>query len=243
MLYLQYYQAILTILDSMIKTQATGIEKAAALMCECILSDGIIHVFGSGHSHLVAEEMLYRAGGLAPVSAMLDERLILFHGAVKSSCLEQTEGIAEAIYDSYHVAQKDLVFVISTSGVNAVPIEMAMAAKGSGVPVVGVSSSAYWQQPARHSSGKHLHEVVDLSLDNRVPLGDAAVYFEAPDVSAGPSSSVASMVLMNCIMTQTVDNLQQRDVRPPVYKSGNVGEGIRDNENLVERYRSRIKLL
>ena len=120
-----YFEKNIAVLEKIKTTQKDKIVQAAEIAAQTIIHDGIIYIFGCGHSHLIALDNFYRAGGLCNVSAMLDTDLMLHNGAAKSSKMEKMSGIAEAIFDRYALKENDCLFVISTSGKNAVPVEMA----------------------------------------------------------------------------------------------------------------------
>lgn len=141
----KYLEKIIDILNNIRRTQSEKINLVSTLVADVIKNNGIVYIFGCGHSHLIALDCFYRAGGLANVSAMLDTDLMLHNGAAKSSKMEKISGIAEEIFKRYCITEKDLIIVVSTSGKNAVPIEMAITAKKNGIKVVSVVSSAYFE--------------------------------------------------------------------------------------------------
>lgn len=244
MLYHTYYHKVLELMALMMEDQGFNIERTANIFADCIARDGLIFVFGCGHSHMLAEEMFYRAGGLAPVSAILQEDLMLHRNAAKSSQFEQQEGFTPPLLDSFCITQNDVLLIISSSGVNPAPVDLALAAHKKGVKVIGIGSFAYVLEKARHSSGKQLNQVVDLFLDNHTPLGDATVRPKGSNVEdTGPVSTLLSVLLVESIVVQTVEELFARGIEVPVYRSGNVQGGGEINRALINRYRGRIKLL
>src|SRR5918998_6091185 len=158
---------------STLKDEGPRIEAAARVMAECIANGGIVHVFGSGHSHMMAEEVFHRAGGLFAFNAMLDINLTSF-GTLKAGMVERTEGYAKVIIASFDVRPGEVVVVVSNSGINAVPIELAIEAGKIGARTLAITSAEnYASSVSRHSSGKKLAEVADLTIDSQVPTGDA----------------------------------------------------------------------
>lgn len=223
--------------------QGPQIEAAAEMIAQCIADNGVVHVFGSGHSHMMAEEVFHRAGGLFAFNAMLDINLTSF-GTLKAGMVERTEGYAKVILTSFDVRPGEVVIVVSNSGINPVPIELAMEAKALGAKVIGLTSAAaYANATSRHSSGKKLTDVCDLVVDSRVPSGDAIVPFEGLDVPVAASSTVLGAALMNAIVAETVRILLENGVQPPVIVSMNVPGGDERNAELTEQYRPRLRLL
>ena len=241
MLYQTYWQEVNTVVERVMTTQAEGIEKAARWVAESLARDGMLYVFGCGHSHIIGEDLFYRAGGTAAVCAMLDSDLMLHTGAAKSSVYEKMTGLAQPVFERYGITQKDVLLVVSTSGINSVPVEMAMCAKEQGIPVIAIVSGAYGNDASRHPSGKKLHDVADIVLDNGVCHGDAAV--EIGDMRVGPISTISSCLIAQSIVVQANEFMWQSGVRPPVYVSGNIPGGMEQNRELIRKYMPRNKHL
>jgi uncharacterized phosphosugar-binding protein len=240
--YERYFDRLADLLDDL-ERQGPQIEAAADMVARCIAADGIVHVFGSGHSHMMAEEVFHRAGGLFAFNAMLDINLTHF-GTLNAGMVERTEGYAKVILGSFDVRPGEVVIVVSNSGINRVPIELAMEAKVLGANVMGITSAeAYASAASRHSSGKKLTDVCDLIVDSRVPAGDAIIAFEGLDAPVAASSTVLGAGLMNAIVAQTVEILLDKGIEPPVIVSMNVPGGDERNAALTERYRPRLRLL
>ena len=243
MLYQNYFKEVESVLTKVIKTQSEKIEQAAEIVGECWAKDGILYVFGCGHSHIIGEDLFYRAGGTAPVCAMLDADMMLHEGAVKSSFYERKSGLAKPVFDRYLMTEKDVLLVASTSGINSVPIEMAMAAKDKGITVVAIVSGAYENDMSRHASGKKLNDVADIVLDNGVCHGDAAVEVGDTGMRVGPISTISACMIAQSIVVQADENLWKKGITPPVYVSGHIPGGMECNQALIDRYMPRIKHL
>ena len=199
MLYQEYFRQVESVLSKVMQTQCEKIEMAAELVANSLEKDGMLYVFGCGHSHIIGEDLFYRAGGTAAVCAMLDGDLMLHEGAVKSSHYERMSGLAKPVFDRYGLMEDDVLLVVSTSGINSVPIEMAMCAREKGIPVVAIVSQAYAGDTSRHTSGKKLHDVADVLLDNGVCHGDAAVMVGDTDQRVGPISTISA-----CLIAQSI---------------------------------------
>ncbi len=243
MLYQEYWKEVGAVLDHVMATQAEKIRRCARIVADSLAKDGMLYVFGCGHSHIVGEDLFYRAGGTAAVCAMLDSDLMLHAGAAKSSVYEKMSGLAEPVFERYGLTRKDVLLVTSTSGINCVPIEMAMCAKQRGIPVIAIVSEAYREDPSRHPSGKKLHDVADIVLDNGVCHGDAAVKLGDTDLRVGPISTISSCLIAQSIVVQSNEFLCEMGVQPPVYVSGNISGGMEKNRALICRYMPRNKHL
>ena len=232
----EYLKNIKEILERIERDEAHALEKAAEAVSDVICRDGIIHVFGCGHSHLAALDAFYRAGGLACVSPLLDEDLMLHDGGAKSSRMEKMPGIAAEAFRRAGVDPgKDLLVVISASGKNAAPVEMLRTARSAGVKTMAISSSRY------KSHGGVLLDEADLPVDCLVPYGDAVI--EVGGSRMGGLSTYASLFILNTVLIEGAKKASARGVKPPVYTSGNVEGGTAKNIELEERYFARVKRL
>ena len=231
----EYLEGIAAILRRIEDEEAGAMARAAELVADVICRDGLVHVFGCGHSHLAALDAFYRAGGLACVSPLLDEDLMLHDGAAKSSRMEKMPGVAAEAFRRQGVKAGDVVVVISASGKNAAPMEMLRAAKAAGVTTVAISSAAY------RAHGATLLDEADVPIDCKVPYGDAVIDVGAAKM--GGLSTYASLFILNSILIEGAKKAAARGVTPPIYVSGNVEGGTARNVALEERYFGRVKRL
>ena len=216
---------------------------AAEVTARCIALGGIVHVFGSGHSNLLAQEVFHRAGGLVPVNAMLDVNLTIF-GTSRATLLERLEGYGASLLTNYDVHPGEVVIIISTSGVNPVPIEVAETARTRGATTIGVTSAAaYADAPSRHSAGTRLVDVVDLVLDTHVPVGDAIEPIGGDGVMIGATSTILGAVLLNALMVATAEQLVAEGHPVPAFVSQNIPGGDEHNAELLATYAPRIPLM
>lgn len=239
----QYADQLIGIITHLRDTQREQILAAARLAADTICHDGIVYVFGSGHSHLLAEEGFYRAGGLACVAPILNEPLMLHESAVRSSSLEKTQGLASSVLAEYDFGPQDLLIVISNSGVNAVPVELAVEAGKKDVKVIGISSGECSNIPPRNKYGLHLSEAVDISIDNAVPYGDACLQPEGLETKMTPVSTVAGTYILHSILSEAVQLAVDAGASVPIYTSANIPGGKEKNQSLIDRYAPRIKCL
>ena len=236
----EYYDKVKEHLDLLVKENNSAIVQAAQWFSETLIQDKIVHAFGTGHSHMIGLELFVRAGGLANVNAMLDSTVMTSEGARRSAEIERIPGLAKVIWDQHEVRDGDLMIVISNSGRNAMPIEMAMLAKQKGLKVIGLTSVEQSQKyPSRHPSGKKLFEIVDLVLDNKVPPGDGLLKIDG--TLTGAISSIAGIFLVNLVATEAIKIAHQMGIKLPIYYSQNI-DGY-SNEELYSIYKNRIKHL
>lgn len=234
----KYLEGIVETLNKIASTQKDKLSAAADAVCEVIRNDGIIYIFGCGHSHLIGLDCFYRAGGLANVSAMLDTDLMLHNGAAKSSKMEKMSGIAESIFDRYCITEKDMLIVVSTSGKNAVPVEMAKTATRNGIKNISVVSSAYFGD-----AEDMLHKNSDLYIDNCVPHGDAFIDISNCEAKMGSLSTAASSFILQTVLMEGAEMAAKAGAKVPVYMSGNVDGGADFNKSLIKAYLPRVKHL
>jgi uncharacterized phosphosugar-binding protein len=234
-----YALAVSALLETCTREESVRIERASAIVAETLGRDGMVFVFGSGHSHMLGEEAFYRAGGLARVCPILVPPYMLHEGAIESTRLERESGHAERILDGYVFdAERDCMIVASNSGVNALPVEMAQLARARGLPVIAITSVAYSRsvpdRPVR------LFEIADVALDNHCPPGDALVEV-APDMAPmGPGSTIVGAFLLNSILLGAAEALLRGGRRPEVYLSANMPGAIDRNRALTAEVRRRI---
>ena len=230
-------------LDEVNISQQENMLSAAKFAAETIKNDGLIYIFGCGHSHLLAEDCFYRAGGLANVYPIFDEKLMLHESASYSSVLEKDEKSVDGVLDKYNITSSDVLFVISTSGKNGSPVQMAIDGKKRGVKVVGIGSSAYFNDAPKHSSGKLLKDVVDVFIDNCVPHGDAVCDVGIDGVKSAPISTPVTSFIMQNVLVEGERLAVKMGAKPAVFMSGNVDGGAEYNKALIEKYKKRVDCL
>lgn len=244
MLYKEYLNKIHEILDKAADTQAAAIEESARLIADAIAGGGLLHVFGCGHSQMYAMEVFYRAGGLVPVNAIIPPVLSLSPKAYLSTFGERVTGLAEALLKGEPVKEGDVMFIASTSARNNVPVEMAIEAKKRGLKVILLYSTAFSDSvTSRHVSGKLADAYADVLLDNCGVSGDGVMELDGVDARFGPTSSVVGFALLQAVIVQTVENLRNKGVKPPIWVSSNLDRGDAINRAYIDEYAPRITCL
>jgi uncharacterized phosphosugar-binding protein len=241
----RYIDGLQAVLERIKREQAGNIKQAGLVVADALAAGAVIHTFGTGHSHLIAHEVFYRAGGIAAVNPLLDERLIFLKGVLESSRAERESGLAGKMLEREDVKSEDASIIISNSGRNAVPVEMAQEMKARGVKVIAITNlDQSLASPATHSSGKRLCDLADVTIDNCVPSGDALLSLPGLESRIGPSSTVAGAAIINSIIVEAVIELLRRGEHTGVLPSANV-EGVTENTltEILRPYKSRIRYL
>lgn len=232
-----YFDHLQTKMQEVLDHELPNIEAAATLAAKSCLNGGRIYVFGTGHSHLIAEEFYIRAGGLALVRAILPPELLLDQMPLKSTHYERLEGIASVLLNLYKVEPKDTLIVISNSGRNAVPVEMCLESKKQGTSVIAITSMQHSSScSSRHSSGKKMYEIADVTIDNCAEIGDASFYVEGFDIPIGPTSDAVGIAIAQAMTCSIVKKLLDAGMEPPVFRSANVDGGDAFNAHLYETH-------
>lgn len=235
----RYLEAIQALQRRIIEGQSRLLEYVAERMAETIGRDGRLFVFGTGHSHLLAEEAFFRAGGLAPIVPIFSSALMLHENVELSSRLEREGDLVSALLERYRPQPEEMMFIFSNSGVNQLPVEMALRAKERGLFVVCVASLAYAKVAPLSSIGKRLDEVADVALDNGGEPGDALLPIEGFAWRVAPSSTVVGALILNALVAETAARLQAAGRDVPVFASLNMEGAAEHNEALLEKWRGK----
>jgi len=241
---LEYMEKTEEILGKVKKNQLENIKKAAELGSDSIANGGLLHTFGTGHSHLVAADIYLRAGGLLPVQAILEPSLMLHEQPFKSGELERLPGLAERFLPHYPLNSGDTLVIISNSGRNAVPIETALLGKEMGLKLVAITSLQHSKNvSSRHPSGKKLYQLVDVVIDNCAPAGDAILESKGAPVPYGAISGITGPFILQALTSEIVKLLSSRGIEPPVIASGNLDWGSEHNEKLIRKFQKLLPWL
>jgi uncharacterized phosphosugar-binding protein len=234
----EYFTRFSEIIEKVHSTQMGNIQEAARACAQSIASGRAAHAFGSGHSVIPVLDLFPRYGSYVGFHPIMDPRLMWFNvtgpgGARELLWLERTEGYIRQVLLSYNLDPRDSILIYSHGGLNAAPIEMALAAKEKGLTVIAVTSVANRQinQPT-HSSGKSLHDAADIVIDNCCTPEDALVEVGGRPERVGGSSTIAAMIITQALMAETTAELAKLGKLPErIFVSPNV-PGIPADNNL-----------
>ena len=217
-------------------------------MCSSDL-DRLVYIWGpGGHSNLAAMEIFFRAGGLMHVNAILNTETMLSGGALKSMQVERLPGYGKIIIDDNGIGKDDLLIVVNAYGINAATIDAALEAKRLGATVIGICSHEHaCQTPpnhvARHPSKQNLQDVVDYTIDCKVKVGDAVIKLPDFEQKIGALSTFANAYVLNCVVIEAINQLVDEGIKPPVWMSGNAEGGDAWNNQFMQRFRDKIRML
>jgi uncharacterized phosphosugar-binding protein len=219
----QYLSAVRSAIDALEATQWPAIREAARRFASSILAGRLVHVFGTGHSRMAVEEMFPRYGsfpGFHPIvelSMTYHNPVVGANGQRQAMFLENVQGFGPVLWRNFAVSGDDALLAISTSGCNAVTIDLAIEAKRLGMWVAALTSMKHATvSTSRHESGKKLHEVADLVLDQQAPAGDSAVWIEGLETPVAPISSVTGCAIINLIKAEVARLLTEAGSPPKV---------------------------
>lgn len=232
-----FYNKISSLQAKVITSQKQLLTGIAAQMAETVSQDGRLFIFGSGHSHMMAEEGFYRAGGLASVVPIFCSALMLHENPTISSRLERMAGLAEALLESYHAGVGDMIFIFSNSGVNQLPVEMALRSKARQLTVVAICSLNYARVAPLSPLGKRLDQVADLTIDNGGEPGDALAQIEGTPWRTGASSTILGALIWNCLLVECVQRMVASGKEPPLFASYNMPGAQEHNQAILEKWR------
>jgi len=251
-----FLQQLEALLNRIHETQLPAIQQAAALAAASIAAGRMLHLFGAGHSALPVMEAFPRIGGLVGFHPLI-ELPLSFNGQVvgqmglrQTAFLEKTSGYAAQILANYDLTPQDSLLIFSHSGINALPVEMAVEGRKRGLAVIAVTSLAHsLAQVARHPAGR-LCDNADVVIDNCAPEGDALVEVSGLADKVASGSTIAACMIMDAIVAETARLLVAQGVAPLVYPSHNVAAGpeaearlIAQEEQVLTAYRALQRLL
>jgi len=239
----KYLSTTIQLLTRIQEEEIDAIEQAAKLIADAIEQGHCLFAFGCTHSSLPIQDLVYRAGGFMLVNPLFGPGITALDikPTTISSAMEQMEGYAKVIVDNSPMKSGDVLILVSVSGRNAVPVELAQIARDRSIKVIGVTSREYSEAvAARHSSGKKMNDFADILLDNKAPKGDAVLEAQEVPQKFSPVSGVTSIALLQTLIAATIEELLNRGIVPPIFLAANVDGGAEYNARLLKQYHDRI---
>jgi uncharacterized phosphosugar-binding protein len=245
-----WFRDAAAVLDRVARTQSEGVETASQWCADAIAADGLVHLFGTGHSRIPVEEMFPRYGsypGFNPIvelSMTFHTQVVGANGQRQAMFIERMPGLAETILANFAFGPRDVMMVFSASGLTAVPVEMARGAKARGLRVIAVTSvEQSMSSPPEPAAGERLLDVADLVLDLCSPHADATVQIPGLESPVGPLSTVGAIAIVNAIKSRTAELLVERGAMPPVISRASAVGRERSRELFDEAYREHARRL
>lgn len=231
----KYYQSVLSCLEK-IDSQKETIKQAAKLMSDAQKNGHTLYAIGTGHSHMIAEEVYARAGGFAKIYPIIEVEMTLITDPMKSTYIERESSYANVIESLYPVKENDVLIAVSNSGRNPFIIEYVQRMRAKGVKIIVITSMAHTSQvDSRHESGLKLFELGDFVLDNAAPYNDASIEI-TEDKVMGPVSTITGIFIIQNLVGEMVTNLVSDGVDAPVFKSSNADHADEYNKQLFNKY-------
>ena len=244
-----YLDTVVAFMRRIQAEERDALDAAARLMARQIAADRLVHVFGpGGHSNLASQELFFRAGGLMHMNAILDEGTLLSNGALRSMAIERTPGYGRIVIENQGLDEGDLLILVNAYGINAALIDAALTAREKGVTLIGISSRDHAEKtspdhPARHPTKQNLHDLVDVAIDTKVPVGDAVLSIPGVSENTSALSSFTNATALNTLVIRTIVHLRDMGVEPPIWRSGNAPGGDEANGRFLDQFRGRVRAL
>ncbi|MGO1972799.1 MAG: sugar isomerase domain-containing protein [Propionibacteriaceae bacterium] len=244
-----YLDRVTDLLGRILHEERDASVRAAAKLAEQITADRLVHIYGpGGHSNLAAQEVFFRAGGLMHMSAILDEGTLLSSGALRSMAVERLPGYGRVVISDQGLGPEDVLILVNAYGINAALIDAALEARSRGTFVISISSHQHAAEtapdhPARHPEQHNLHDLADIAIDCKVPIGDAVVEVPGAVEKTAAVSTFANAFALNTLVIRTISELARREVEVPMWRSGNAPGGDEANARFLSRFRHRVHWL
>jgi uncharacterized phosphosugar-binding protein len=227
-----YFDTCIQLLQKVSRESRSNIEAGAQAIAGALADGRNFFLFGSGHSALIAREAYWRAGGLAPAMPIPDQM---------GGDVERISGVAACILAHYDLSPGDVIIVISNSGINPLPVEMALECKARGLTVVSLTSITHSRSiDSRHQSGKKLLDIADIVIDTHGIAGDAALELTGTGLRVGATSTVIGAAIIQAITSRVAEIMLERGLTPPVIVSVNSPGGDDHNREIISQYRNRL---
>ena len=232
----EYHQFVNTTLEKCFQVNEEAIHQASKILYECEKSGHRIYTFGTGHSHMIGQDLYGRAGGYAKIYPILEGEMTLLTHPVKSTKLERIASYADVLENLYPVQSGDVIIATSNSGRNALVIEYLLRMKHKGVKIIAITSLNHSKSiTSRHECGLRLFELGDVVLDNIAPHGDAGVALNE-QIKMGPISTLTGCYLSQHMIGEMVELLLADGQDAPVFRSSNLDGADEYNQELFDKY-------
>ena len=230
----KYLSIISKILDKISDEEEKKITDCAKIIADSYKKGGQLYIFGTGHSRLLGEEAFHRAGGFAAACPIRDDNLTFKKGAKKATSLERTPNVARKALNKYQITKKDILMIVSNSGVNHAPVEAAIIAKEKNIKTIAITSVKYSKKAPLSKLNKKLYEIVDIFIDNKIPPGDTVI--NVNKFSVGPVSTITGSFILNSILIEVASMLKTEKIFP-FYISSNMPNATKNNTKLENKFR------
>ena len=244
-----FFREAYKVLKKLEKTQMKKIKKASKVISDSIKNDGVVHIFGAGHSQAFGMELAGRAGGLAMMNPMkLDDLVTLADDPVsyeerRDPSFERNPENGLNVMNLHNIKSQDVIMVCSNSGRNGAVVEVALEAKRRSLPLIGVTSMNHSQKTeSRHPDEKKLYEIADIVIDNCGPYGDALLDVPEMEADVCSISSITNAFIAQSLNAEIIGNLLEEDIKPPVFISYNVDGADEHNQKLKDKYEDRVNV-
>ncbi len=236
--YENYYKGIIKTLKDINEEEKVKIDKASNLIFETMKKNGMIYIFGTGHSHLIALEGFYRAGGLGNICPILIDEIMLHNSAAGSSKHEKNSDFINKILNKYQINNNDIVIIFSVSGRNGLPIELAKYLQKNKINLITVSSKVYWD-----ITKDLIYKYGNINIDNHSLFGDVLLYDQKIDTSYMSSSTILNSFILNTLLSKAIKKAIENNVEIYLYKSNNIDGNQKHNKAIIDKFKSKISSL
>jgi uncharacterized phosphosugar-binding protein len=238
----QYAIAVKNLLDVVQRHEVDRVIEGGRMIADAVAVGGVLHIFGAGHSQLVAADGTFRAGGAAWVNGILDPALSIGRGAQAATATERIAEMADGIFRQVDPRECDVTVVVTNSGVTPISVRWAELSRSRGLRVISLTSFASMAF-FRELGQPDLASWSDLLIDNHTPVGDAALPGPETGLSVGPLSTIVNSFLSHWLAVAAHDVLHARGREVEAFRSGHLPDASKHNEALMARYRARIDIL
>ncbi len=245
----EYFDIAVDYLSRIKNEERERIHTVAEVIANHIAKDKLVYIWGpGGHSNMNAMEIFFRAGGLMHISAILDEGTMLSSGALRSMAIERTPGYGKVVIEDNRIGEGDLLIIANAYGINSACLDAAFTAKERGATTIAVTSTGHADSipadhPARHPSKVNLYQACDYYIDTKVPVGDAVIELPGVPQKMGAISTLCNAYTLNCLIMTAAQILGEKGIEIPLWKSGNCPGGDEWNNQFIERFKGKVRLL